>query len=315
MYTHLQAAVAASIDRADNAHFLEKFRYTIVASQLLSSHSILGQHQTALDSTTSTEDQGRLYSTEGILASVLGALALAVVLSWFLGTASTSITRKRFIFLLILIAVVVVLGQVYMKRQWLRYRREQSLSEVASFVSNSHDFDSASTAALALIQEVELVSRGYRISAPLPPVSRLEDRAQSRKCVRLRKGLKNSFSDVLGTYIQVSNIVKGFSEQPDLEKYLDIYEISDFDISDANRGFDLEEFEDVESLRTLKIVASRFHTVRKIFLCALLALDASGEKQDLLRWTTAVEALRNLNSTTKAAYTKLRTILSEEECK
>jgi hypothetical protein len=143
----------------------------------------------------------------------------------------------------------------------------------------------------------------------------LEDRAQSRKCVRLRKALKASLSEVLDEYIQVTTVVKGFSEQTDLEKYLDIYEISDFDISDANRGFSEEEFDDPESLRALKIVVSRFHTVRKVFLCALLALDASGEDQDLLRWTTAVEALRSLNGTTSAAHAKLRDILTEEERK
>lgn len=108
-------------------------------------------------------------------------------------------------------------------------------------------------------------------------------------------------------------MVRGFSEQTDLEKYLDIYEISDFDISDAKRGFDEDEFEDNESLRTLKIVTSRFHTIRKVFLCSLLALDASGESQDLMRWTTAVEALRSLNTSTKAGFTKLQDILSEQQ--
>lgn len=127
-------------------------------------------------------------------------------------------------------------------------------------------------------------------SAPLPPVSRIEDKAQTRKCARLRKNLRITLSEVLDSYIQVSTVVRGFAEQTDLEKYLDIYEISDFDISDANRGFGEDEFEDNESLRTLKIVTSRFHTVRKVFLCSLLALDASGESQDLMRWTTAVEA-------------------------
>jgi hypothetical protein len=149
----------------------------------------------------------------------------------------------------------------------------------------------------------------------MPPISRLEDRAHTRKCVRLRRALKASYANVLDTYNQVSTVIKGFSEQTDLEKYLDIYEISDFDISDAGRGFNEDEFDDVESLRTLKIVACRFHTVRRLFLCILLALDATGESQDLLRWTTAVEALRKLNGCTKEAYNKLSNILSEEECK
>lgn len=99
----------------------------------------------------------------------------------------------------------------------------------------------------------------------------------------------------------------------DLEKYYDIYDISDFDMSDALLGYSEEEFDDAESLRTLKILAARFNTVRKLFLSALLALDANGDANDLLRWTTAVEALRSLNSCTRRGYERLRTVLGEEE--
>lgn len=99
----------------------------------------------------------------------------------------------------------------------------------------------------------------------------------------------------------------------DLEKYYDIYDISDFDMSDALRGYIEEEFDDAESLRTLKILAARFYTVRKLFLSALLALDANGDANDLLRWTTAVEALRSLNNCTQRVYERLRTVLGEEE--
>ncbi|KAG9250023.1 Mysoin-binding motif of peroxisomes-domain-containing protein [Emericellopsis atlantica] len=307
-------AMAASIDRADNAKFLEKFRYVIVASQLLSGHSIPGPSQGPLDPGEGMAgSDGPTFSTEGMAASVLGALAVATVLSWVLGKGTTRVTKKRLVFLVALAAAGVLVGQVYMKRQWLRYRREQSLAEVAAFVAASQELDGVVGSALSLIQDVGLVSRGYRISAPLPPVSRIEDKVQDRKCARLRKALRSTIADVLKTYIQVSTVVRGFAEQTNLEKYLDIYEISDFDISDANRGFDEEEFDDPESLRTLKIAASRFHIIRKVFLCSLLALDANGESSDLMRWTTAVEALRSLNDSTKASMVKLRDLLHEEE--
>ncbi|KAH7171149.1 Mysoin-binding motif of peroxisomes-domain-containing protein [Dactylonectria macrodidyma] len=306
------AVVAASIDRADNAKFLEQFRYTIIASQLLSGHAGLGQHQLGggVGAAPANDEDHSILSPEGIVASVLAALAIAVILSW---VVENGVTRKRFIFLMLLCAASVLLGQVYMRRQWLRYRRSQSLSEITTFIENSHSHDSASGAALSLIQEVELVSRGYRISAPLPPISRIEDRTQSRKCVRLRRALKNSFTGVLQTYNQVCTVVNGFAEQTDLEKYYDIYDISDFDMSDAKRGFDVDEFDDTESLRTLKILAARFYTIRKMFLCALLALDASGDANDLLRWTTAVECLRSVNASTSTTYDRLQSILSEEE--
>lgn len=160
-----QAAVVASLDRGDTARFLEQFRYTIVASQLLNGHSLLGQGQPAPVDFPPAPDHAdkSLVSVEGIFASVLGALGVAVVLSWVLGNAPSYFTRKRLVFLVVLLVAAVLLGQVYMRRQWLRYRRQQSLSEIRTFVSNAQDFDSAAGAALALIQEVELVSRGYRM--------------------------------------------------------------------------------------------------------------------------------------------------------
>lgn len=118
---------------------------------------------------------------------------------------------------------------------------------------------------------------------------------------------------MIQNYVQVSNVIKGFSEQLDLEKYHDVYDISDFDIQDAMQGFTDGEFEDPDSLRVLKIAAARFHTIRKILLCGLLALEAVGDNSDFLRWSTAVEALRTLNDTAVKCYEKICRILSEEE--
>ena len=283
---------------------------------MLSGHTIASRRNAGAEALGTTDhlDQSILTS-EGIVASILAALAVAVILSWVFGSSQAYVTRKRLILLVVLLATSAFLGQVYIRRQWLRYRREQSMSELVNFVSISHEFDSATEATLSLVQEVELVSRGFRVSAPLPPISRIEDRSQSRKCVRLRKALRTSFADALETYNKLSNVVKGFSEQTELEKYYDMYDISDFDISDALQGYTEGEFEDPDSLRTLKVLAARFHTSRKMLLCCLLALDANGEKPDLLRWTAAVEALQSLNKSTKSAFERLQSILSDEQCK
>lgn len=116
-----------------------------------------------VNAATADSHEKSLLSGVGIAASVLAALAVAVVMSWVLGSSPSQITPKRLIFLLVLVVTAVVLGQVHMRRQWLQYRREQSLTEISSFISNSQDFDSAAEATLALVQEVELVSRGYRL--------------------------------------------------------------------------------------------------------------------------------------------------------
>lgn len=309
------AALAASLDRADNAKFLEQFRYTIIASQLLSGHSMPG-HRSTDPSPAAPADAykgGSILSTQGVVAPVVGALAVAVLLSWLLSSMQSPMTRRRVVLVLLVLAASAFVGHVYMRRQWLRYRREQSVSEIASFVSNSCDFDGATEATLSLVQEVELVSRGYRISAPLPPASRLEDRSQSRKCVRLRRALKTSVGGALAAYNQAASAVRGFSEQTELERYYDMYDISDLDMSDALKGFSKAEFDDDESLRTLKMLAARLYTARKMLLCALLALNASGEGADLLRWSTAAEALQSANAATKAACDTVQAILRDEE--
>lgn len=105
--------------------------------------------------------------------SVVGALALAVFLSWALSSAPSHVTKRRLILVLIIAAAAVLVGQVFVRRQWLRYRREQALAEISTFITNSQNFDSATEATLSLVQEVELVSRGYRMSVltymPTPP--------------------------------------------------------------------------------------------------------------------------------------------------
>lgn len=107
--------------------------------------------------------------------------------------------------------------------------------------------------------------------------------------------------------------LKPLVETLDLEKYYDIYDISDMDLQEANLGCDGLEFEDNESLRVLKILSSRLHTIRKEFLCCLLALDADGGKPDFARWSTAVDEIQAIGTVTGAAGERLSHILSEEE--
>lgn len=107
----------------------------------------------------------------GILVPVLGALAVAVFLNWVRGGGALShVTRKRLLIFLVVFAASAFLGYIVIRSQWLRYQREQCLTEMAAFVSNCHDLDSATEATLSLIQEVELVSRGYRMLVPLERV-------------------------------------------------------------------------------------------------------------------------------------------------
>lgn len=99
----------------------------------------------------------------------------------------------------------------------------------------------------------------------------------------------------------------------DLEKYYDIYDISDIDLSESMLGYTETEFEDNESVRVLKILAARFYMSRKILLCCLMALDAQGGKPDLARWNLASDEICAVTAITIEAEDRLHRILSEEE--
>jgi hypothetical protein len=308
-------AVATKIDGADNAKFLEQFRYIIITSQLLNGHTTV-PHQSIRaageDDDVSNGFDPAVATFLGALISFAGALGLALFASWIQKGGYAYMTAGRLITALAVWFVAGILARAYIRQQWLRYLRQQSVAEVTNFVARSQDFDSATSAAIVLIQEVELVSRGYRISTPLPPISRIEDR-QTRKCRRLRKALKMSFRNTIPAYERISTAVKALAEPLDLERYYDMYDIGNLDISDAAQGFTEADFEDAESLRSLKIIAARLYNIRKIFLCALLALEARGDGTDFLRWTTAMEGLRALNDVTKENFERLRVVLSEQE--
>jgi hypothetical protein len=123
------------------------------------------------------------------------------------------------------------------------------------------------------------------------------------------------FADVIPRYNQACIVLKPLAEQLDLEKYYDMYDINDIDFSEAMLAYSEAEFEDPDSLRVLKILAARFHTTRKIFLCCLMALDANGGRADFPRWRTAVDEIQELTILTSEADERLRRTLSEEESK
>lgn len=313
---HGATKMATKLDRAHSSRFIEQFRYTIVASQLLSGHSMPGQRVSMMQNSimdAGSEQDPNGPSQRGLVITAVGAISLAWFIRWLFSGGVTNLTKKRVIVFVVGFALAGVVSQAYLRQQWLKYVRQQVLAETSIFVSRAQDFDSASTAALALIQEVELVSRGYRLSAPLPPISRIEDRSQTRRCVRLRKALRKSLETIIPKYEQASSMVKGLSEPLDLERYYDIYDINDLDMSDALQGYSEREFEDMESLKTLKAAASRFSILRKMYLCALMSIEAQGDETDFARWSTVLESLRILDDAAAECYTQLNSILSEED--
>lgn len=91
------------------------------------------------------------------------AFALAWLIHWTRGDGDFVAGRGRRAVFLAVMGIFIVVGYAYIRRQWLQYLRQQILVEISEFVGTAHDFDTAAAGALTLVQEVELVSRGYRM--------------------------------------------------------------------------------------------------------------------------------------------------------
>ncbi|OBT45317.1 hypothetical protein VE00_04062 [Pseudogymnoascus sp. WSF 3629] len=310
-------ALNSRLGKADNTKFQERFRYIIVASQLLNDRQYHGQGYGSKSPPRSSEDAPvtslKTFSPRGAAVTASVAFGVSWMIRW--GSAGRdwiSVTLRCIIIAALLVAGAII-GQAYLRRKWLLYLREQNITEATRLVGQTQDLDSAVTAALSLIQEVELVSRGYRLSLPLPPITRLEDRSQARRCLQLRRALFDSAIDLMRRYHQGYLALQPLTEPLNLEKYYDIYDITTIDMQEALTEYTKDEFEDYESLRVLKILISRFVTLRKLFLCCLLALEADGGKEDFTRWRTALDEIKGLSDVASIADGRVRSVFEQEE--
>lgn len=153
--------------RSENAKFLEQFRYCIIASQLLNDHvnSTAYNRRASLPPPPAPrvgdeEDHKINVSLLG-LGSTAGA---AFILVWSIHWSRSRVSRGWGVFLVLSVSSLLALvGFVFLRRQQLHSIRHQVIEQASSLVTNSQSVDAATSAAFSLIQEVELVSRGYRM--------------------------------------------------------------------------------------------------------------------------------------------------------
>ncbi|KAJ5477528.1 hypothetical protein N7539_007672 [Penicillium diatomitis] len=316
LYSACSTALNARIARGDNERFLEQFGYVIVASQLLNEHSA-PSYTSAADVITTSQpaELPSLSTTFGVQGAVVTAstsFSIVWLIHWGRSKSGSGLNVRRFGILLILVPVLGVFFYAFAKRQWLKYLRHQAVEAAGAFVGNAQGFDSAASASVVFIQEVELVSRGYRLT-PLPPISRLEDQVQVRRCMRLRKAVSECFSSMLSRYIQSQNVLRPLTNETNLAKYYDIYDLALEDLAVIESTISQESLDDPCSLRSLRDSFGKLYTVRKSVLCCLLALSADGGGSDIARWSSAVEEMRELATVTGSSMTKMTNILNEED--
>lgn len=146
-------------------------------------------------------------------------------------------------------------------------------------------------------------------------MSRLEDQAQVRRCLRLRRAVSDCLYSMLERYLQAQHILQPLTDDINLARYYDIYEVSLEELIEAESCLVDRETDDQYSLRALRTLFGRLYGVRKSILCCLLALGADGGGSDIGRWSTAVEQMRNLAEVTGKNIRRMTDILNEEDSK
>ncbi|KAI9687255.1 MAG: hypothetical protein M1822_002298 [Bathelium mastoideum] len=317
--------INARMGHADSRRFLEHFRYIIIASQLLNENpgpSALRPNVPQLDDPTEglptlRNQQILPASVAGAAVTAIGAFILVWLINWARPSPTTGLSKSRIFGVFVVLSLISIVAYIFARRQWLQSLRREAVESVSTLVTHIQGFDASTSSALLLIQEVELVARGYRVSSPLPPVTRLEEKAQTsqnRRCQRLRKALRTSFTTVIPQLEESYNrALCNLATENDFEKYLDMYEIGDQDLEEAGLGLGDFEPDEMESLKILKLYHYRLNVLLRMTLCSFLALEADGGKHDFSRWRTALEIMNSIILTTARATKSLVDILDQEE--
>jgi hypothetical protein len=118
---------------------------------------------------------------------------------------------------------------------------------------------------------------------------------------------------MLERYVQSQNALRPLTDDANLAKYYDIYDIALDDLEAIEASLSHRNMDDQYSLRSLRDLFGKLYTMRKSVLCCLLALSADGGGSDITRWNSAVEEMRELAAVTGLSMTKMSNILNEED--
>lgn len=104
--------------------------------------------------------RGDVTSVSGV--TLVAGLAFTIV--WLIQWAKrASFSKSRLLLILAGFSVTATISYAFARRQWLKHLRNQALHTASILVANLHAFELSTGAALSLVQEVELVSKGYRV--------------------------------------------------------------------------------------------------------------------------------------------------------
>lgn len=324
----IREALRSKLNDGENSQFLEKFRYCLVSSQLLEAGPRYRASVNSSNQTVSTGYKARvlfgdepwqlLKLSKKFWVGSSGGCLLAVVGVLIEFSKSGKMTAKKSIIVFVVCLCTIMYLFAHSRRKALRYVRAKAILQAQLFVTNNYKFDQAAGKILGLIQEVELLARGYRpdlasrmdLKQNYVPYSRLEQSGTGlRTAKNLRSALCASFFLVLQAYEDSLVKILPFVDRDSLSRYFDIYELSssqeEVGLSiEGNSVVWLEPYNQSRceyygpaaanaSLSRLRLEFRRVHCLRRSFLCCLLVISTSGvcSDEEFTEWFHVVDEL------------------------
>ncbi|KAI8638721.1 Mysoin-binding motif of peroxisomes-domain-containing protein [Parasitella parasitica] len=272
-------AFSISLPRAEETAFEEKFKYLIVTSPLLSETLTVNHHpkhnSNKLPNTTELPFQSTRTTKLGVTTNLVATLAM------LLG-AEKYLFQPRFPIMTIIFSTSASLFFFYRhkRRSSIRQLYQIALSRLQLFNDHSETFDNKVHRVLITIQEIELVSRGYRLSTPLSPISRIEHKSKNRKCIQLRNRLSSILRRAFIIYEEGIIDLMDVINKKNLSTLYEMYNVH----SIASLSAMGEENGDAYSLDQLKKLAQIMHLKRRECMVHFLALGVMTDEHDSVRF-------------------------------
>lgn len=129
----------------------------------------------------------------------------------------------------------------------------------------------------------------------------------------MRRTLQSVYATVTPNFETAAVDLEPQAHPEDLDRFLEVYDIRKDDIEDAKIGFVDVQQEELESLRSLKLYQYRLSTLRKVLLCTLSSIPATGRKADAVRWRVAVAVMEYLTQLLKDSNSMLNKLIQDEQ--
>ncbi|KAI8993461.1 Mysoin-binding motif of peroxisomes-domain-containing protein [Pilobolus umbonatus] len=290
-------AFSISLSRAEETAFEEKFKYLIVTSPLLNEElSVHNYKRKNRLSSTELPFQSTRTTKLGVTTNLVTTLAV------ILGAEKYMVQSRIPIFSLLLSSSASLFFLYRHKRRTsIRQLYQVALSRIQAFTEHSDAFDNKVHRILITIQEIELVSRGYRLSTPLSPISRIEQNSKSRQCIQLRNKLASVLRRAFITYEEGIIDLMDVTNKSSLSTLYEMYNVNSIASLSAMGADDGETYD----LGQLKKLAQIMHLKRRECLVQFLALGVMTDGHDSVRfdyqegWRTVNDVLGKLVNATE----------------